>query len=556
MKNWALGAFAISVTLLSAPVGAKETKGGKGEKDVDDNWDAAPATASEPKAKPAATAKSTAAQGDDEPAKAEAPATAPVVEAPKVEEVAPAPVAPDAADSQALQRAPVYGNRSDWNITPYGYARLDGIEDSTQSFEDGIQPNLIQRVGTYRGDHRRTIVTARDSRLGMFVGAPTYRGMKTSGQIELDFYGLVPTDARRHDSVVFGPLRIRHAYLKLETSIVDVIAGQYYDLFGWNGSFYPATVAYLGVPAEVYHRNPQLRLEKKIRLGDVEVMLAVAAVRPGQRDSGFPEGQAGLKISYLGWSGAQMPGFGRPSLAPLSIGVSGLYRRFEVPAFRNEPGSESVQTFGWGGAASLLLPIIPVKKISERGNALTLTGEYTIGTGIADMYTFMDGGSRFPLLPNPQNQQPAYVYPSNVDPGLVTFDRNFELKSINWQAFVGGLQYYLPVDQGRIWLAGIYSRVWSDNIKELTPAPSWGGIFTKMEYIDGNVGFDITPAVVLGLSFQTVKQTFGDVSPPTPNFGTVSIVGMPGAQLGIPGTGGVAASARNNRAQLSMSFFF
>jgi hypothetical protein len=570
MKKRALGAFAISVTLLSASARAQNPN----NKDDDDkNWDSSSESAKEsakettksggePKAKSSGKAKASASREKEKEDKSEASAE----EIPRDEASAPAPepkdghleapvAAPEADINQTPQRPAVYGKRSDWFMAPYGYARMDAIEDSTQSFEDGIQPNLIQRAGTYRGDHRRTIFTARDSRLGVFVGAPTYNSIRSLAQLELDFYGLVPTDARRHDSVVFGPLRIRMAYLKLETPILDVIAGQYYDIFGWNGSFYPATVAYLGVPAEIYHRNPQLRIEKKIHLGELEIHVAVAAVRPGQRDSGLPEGQGGLKLSYNGWSGASTPGFGRPSLSPLSIGVSGLYRAFETPVFRSEPGSASVKAFGYGAAVSALIPVIPTKTVKDRGNSLTLTGEYSIGTGIADMYTFMDGGSRFPLLPDPRNVPPAIQWPANVDPGLVTFDRNLDLKTINWQAFVAGLQYYLPIAKGGVMVSGLYSRVWSDNIKELTPSPSWGGIFTKMEYFDANLSIDITPAVVLGLSFQSVKQTFGDVSPDTPIFGQITTQ-MTAVPLTIPGTGGVAAHARNDRGQVSMSFFF
>jgi hypothetical protein len=528
MKYLALGACAISVTLLGAHARAQDEE-------------AEPAKPSKPKA--------------EAPAEADADANAKGKSADADDDAAP-PAAVKTDENQVAQRPPIYGKRSDWFIEPYGYARLDAIEDSTQSFEDGIQPNLIQRAGTYRGDHRRTIFTARDSRIGIFVGAPPRGSVRSMGQVELDFYGIVPSDARRHDSVVFGTLRIRLAYLKLETPIVDIVAGQYYDLFGWNSYFYPATVGYLGVPAEIYHRNPQLRIEKKLRAGQLEVLAAVAAVRPGQRDSGLPEGQAGLKLAYHGWSGAATPGFGRPSKTPLSIGVSGIYRAFEVPVFRPEPGSASVKAFGYGAAASMLLPIIPVKTIEDRGNALTLTGEYSIGTGIADMYTFMDGGSRFPLLPNPGSFQPAIQYQANVDPGLVTFDRNLDLKTINWQAFVGGLQYYLPIGKGSVWLAGIYSRVWSNNIKDLTPFPSFGAIFTKMEYFDANLGIDITPAVVLGLSFQSVRQTFGDLSPPDPIFGTMATQGSALGGLAAENTGGVAAHARNDRGQLSMSLFF
>lgn len=538
MNYRALAAFGISMALFSAHARAQ---------DEDEEQPSEAAKTTEAKADGATAAKadggvsvdaSLDAKGASAGANANANAAPPAAGVPEA----------------AATRPPVYGEHRAWSIQPYGYARVDLIEDSTQSFEDGIQPNLIARVGTYKGDHRRTIFSARDSRLGVFVNAPTFEGIKSSAQIELDFYGLVPTDARRHDSVVFGPVRIRHAYLKLETRVVDLIAGQYYDLFGWNGSFYPATVAYLGVPAEIYHRNPQIRLEKKLHAGELEVTVAAAAVRPGQRDSGIPDGQGGLKVSYAGWSGAAMPGFGRPVLSPISVGVSGLYRRFEVPAFRSEPGSASVKGSGYGIAVNILLPIVPVKKIEDRGNALTATAEFSRGTGIADMYTFMDGGSRFPLLPNPSSAAPAIQYAANVDPGLVTFDRNFDLKSINWQGFVAGLQYYLPVGGGRVWLAGIYSQIKSDNIKKLTPFPSYGGIFTKMEYIDANVGFDITPAVALGLSFQTVKQTFADVSPPTPVYGAVA--GDTPGGLTVPGTGGVAASARNNRGQLSLALYF
>lgn len=554
MKHWALGSFgiAIALVLFSPQLLAQDAPADSGKPAAGDK----PAEA---KGGVSASAKKGAADDEDEEeeeeedAKPAAASTGAPKASAEVSLAAPSQgeVAPQAPTAT---RPPVYGKREDWTIQPYGYARFDAIEDSTQSFEDGIQPNLIARVGTYKGDHRRTIFTARDSRLGVFVGAPEFGGVKSSAQVEFDFYGLVPSDARRHDSVVFGPLRIRHAYLKLETSIVDVIAGQYYDLFGWNGSFYPATVGYLGVPAQVYHRNPQLRLEKKISAGELDVTLAVAGVRPGQRDSGVPDVQGGLKVAYNGWSGASMSGFGRPSLSPISVGISGLYRQFEVPAFRSEPGSEAVKAKGWGIAAQALLPIIPVKDIEDHSNALTATGEFSTGTGIADMYTFMDGGSRFPLLPNPTNLIPAPVYPSNVDPGLVTFDRNFSLKTINWQAIVVGAQYYLPIGGGKVWIAGIYSQVKSNNIKKLTPNPSWGGIFTKMEYIDASIGYDITPAVVVGASFQTVKQTFGDVSPPTPVFGSLA-----GDTPGLPvvaGTGGVPASARNNRGQLSLAMFF
>jgi hypothetical protein len=380
--------------------------------------------------------------------------------------------------------------------------------------------------------------------------------MRSYAQIELDFFGLVPTDAKKHDATVFGPVRIRHAFFKLETPVVDILAGQYWDLFGWQANYFPATVGFLGVPGQVYHRDPQLRLEKALRAGQLEIKAAAAAVRGGQRDSGIPDVQGGLKFAFDGWTGAAMSGVGPPSISPISLGVSGVYRKFQVPVFRTEPGSESLEKSGYGIAVGALLPVIPATKKEDRGNALTLTGEFSTGTGIADLYTGMDGGARFPSLTNPASDNPPLPYPQNIDNGLITFDRNYELNTIDWTGFVVGLQYYLPIASGRVWISGVYSQVESDNIQELTPYQNRGGVFTKMEYMDASAGFFITPAIALGLSVQTAKQTFGDVTAPTPIWGESASMGGP---LGIPvvaGTGGEQATARNNRGQFTAMFMF
>jgi hypothetical protein len=543
MSHRVVGAFAISLTLSAAHARAQDDQqeGDAAKPATTDAAKAAEEEEEEAEPKPAAEAKAEvkAEIGTSTGAQAEASTSG---------EAKPGEAA------KAAQRPVMYGQRGDWFIQPYGYARFDGIHDTTQSFEDGIQPNLVARPGTYKGDHRRTILVARDSRVGIYVGAPDFHGIKTTAQIEFDFFGLPPTDVRRHDKDVFSPIRMRHAYFKLETPVLDVIAGQYYTPFGWNGHFYPATGAFLGVPAQVYHRDPQLRLERALHFGDGALTVTAAVVRPGQKDSGIPDVHGGILFEHHAWSGAATSGFGRPAIVPISVGVSGLYRRFEVPAFRSDPASEALRTQGWGAAAQVLLPVIPANTVEERSNALTITGEFSLGTGIADLYTGMDGGSRLPLLPNPSMMAPAYVYPQNIDPGLITIDRTFAVKTINWKAFVVGAQYYLPIGGGKVGISGIYSRVWSDNIKELTPAANWGGIFTKMEYIDATVSVEVTPAVYVGGSFQTVKQTFGDMVAPTPNYGERADA-MPGIST-VPGTGNVPATARNNRGQLTMAFFF
>ena len=73
-----------------------------------------------------------------------------------------------------------------------------------------------------------------------------------------------------------------------------------------------------------------------------------------------------------------------------------------------------------------------------------------------------------------------------------------------------GLQYYLPIASGRVWVSGVYSRIESDNIAELTPPANDGAVFEKSEYYDGNLFIGVSPAVQFGLSFQTTKQTYAD----------------------------------------------
>jgi hypothetical protein len=310
-----------------------------------------------------------------------------------------------------------------------------------------------------------------------------------------------------------SPVRMRHYYLKLETPIVDVIAGQYYDLFGWGGKgYFPATLAFLGITGQVFHRQPQIRLSKTVGK-TLQAELAVAAVRPVQRASGNPDLQAGLRLAYNDWTGARTQGYSQPTIGPLSIGVSGIGRRFEVAQFIEFPGGSNT-ALGWGVSAHAFIPIIPASNAKRRGNSLSLTGEFSRGTGISDMYTELTGGALFPNLPNPQDRQqptnPPPEYPPNIDYGIVNYDGEGNLRTIDWQGMVGGLQYYLPIFSGSVWVSGNYSRIQSANIIALTPIPGRGGVYWKSEYYDGNLFIAITDNVHTGFSFQSVKQTLGD----------------------------------------------
>ncbi len=516
--------------LLSLIVPARVLAQGdaKGEADKADAPAEAAAPATSEEAKAAKPAEEEEEDEEDEPeAKAETRASlggnASVATA--THEPAAAAPAQHVAES-GCGRASI-GSENGFRLGICGYAALNVMHDSTQSYRLGVHNNVLFRGGTYEGDHDQLQFSSRDSRITLEAAAPEQHGIKASGMLQFDFNGVNSADVTENDFYVLGPMRMRHGYLRAQTPVVDVLAGQYHDLFAWGGAgFYPATLAFLGVPGQIYHRQPQLRISKTIDAGALDFEVAVAATRPVAKASGVPDGQGGLRLALDSWTGATQQGYGQPGVAPAAIGVSGVVRRFEVNEFLARPADPAVAT-GWGFAANALLPIVPTKSNDDRGNGLTATVEFSTGTGISDLYTELTGGALFPLFPNDANSATPALYVPNIDSGIVTYDGNSELQTINWRAFVIGLQYYLPVFAGRIWIAGIYSRIQSDNIVELTPTPSRGFVYNLAEYFDGSLFVAATDSLQFGVSFQTVQQTFGD-----------------------------GVKARNNRSEFGAHFFF
>ena len=145
----------------------------------------------------------------------------------------------------------------------YGFVELDAMHDTTQSYGPASNNAMLARPGSYAGAHARSQFAVQNSQIGLRVTAPDYGRIKTSGQVEIDFFGIQPTDATEQTTFTTPAVRMRLFYAKVETPIMDVLAGQYHDLFGWGGEgFYVNSVAFLGVAGEIYHRNPQIRISK------------------------------------------------------------------------------------------------------------------------------------------------------------------------------------------------------------------------------------------------------------------------------------------------------
>jgi len=479
------------------------------------------------------------------PAAAQTPAPAPAVEAvPPAPPPPPPPAPPPSLPPEPAvavmpppppppppAAAPLANVVSKFGATLYGFAELDMIHDSTQSYAENAGNPVLARDGwtkdaatgtykavpSYAANNGRMMESIRNSRLGFKLKGPETENIKSSAIAEMDFLGNQPqgspaptgSPAVSESSFFTSPtFRVRHFALKMETPIIDVLAGQYWQLFGWQSYFHPNTVEMQGVPGQVYSRSPQLRLSHTFKTDAVNVEIAVAALRPVQRDAYVPDGQGGIKVNVNGVKGVHTTGAAGTAVDSLAVGVSGLVRRFDIPEFSTAPTGTN-KTMGWGFSADALIPVIPAKTANDGG--LTLTGSYVYGKADADMYTGLSGGASFATLPNPTMASPAPSYTANIDPGLVTYSSTGQLHSIDWRSFIVGLQYYLP-PSGHVWLSANFSMLSSHNIDLYATGSMAGAVFKRSQWADGNIFVDLNPALRLGFEGAWFSQKYVDDS--------------------------------------------
>ncbi len=395
--------------------------------------------------------------------------------------------------------------------TLYGFVEADSMYDTTRSFIDLPGMSAIALPGTENGDDGRLMFSIRNSRLGYRLEAPEFHGLRASGLFEMDFLGNQPGTPPTSNTSTSSPVsqsesaywnnptfRVRHALLKLDNDFVTLWFGQTWELVGWQGAFQPNTVAIQGVPGELYSRTAQIRALHAFKLGPTTLEIALAALRPPQEDSAIPDFQGGLKLTIDGWTGVQTIGATNTGIQPAAIGFSGALRTYKL-ANGESADAETTQT-GWAGAADIMIPIIPAK--ARKAWALTFVGEFVEGSGDADLYTSLKGGS--PSVGTPPNY--AGTYAADIDSGLAGWSSvTGNLETIDWQTFILSAQFYLPPD-GKIWISGSYSNSLSDNIGEFGKASA---VFFHEIWWDVNVFAEVTPSVRLGLEYANFNQTYG-----------------------------------------------
>jgi hypothetical protein len=404
-----------------------------------------------------------------------------------------------------------------WSTTMYGFVEADNIWDSTESFNDLAGNGAVAKGTSYAGGNGRFTMGVRNSRLGFRMRAPQFHRIRVSAMLEMDFLGnqgqvgyAQPYQISENAFFTNPAFRIRHMNLKVETPWVDVLFGQYWQLFGWQSVYHPNSVQIQGLPGQIYSRTPQIRVSKSVKTSPITFEAAVAMMRAPERDGWLPEGQAGVRLAVNKWTAAATAGSTGTSIQPLSIAFTGDVRQFNAPEFAATPHATKGVT-GWGFAADVFIPIIPGRKEHKR-NSLAVNAEYGLGRGIADLYTGLNAGALGvvnPALPNPTMATPAPTFNPDIDPALAVYGADGNLHAIQVQSVLAGVQYYLPVGDGKLWVSSNFSRLSSSNAFTFKAA---GAATTRNNelFADANLFFDATPSVRLGFEYAWFRDSFND----------------------------------------------
>jgi len=224
---------------------------------------------------------------------------------------------------------------SDLDIQLYGYLKLDAAYDSSR-ITNGNFAQWVDRENNNDDDDQFNM-TANQSRFGMKINGSDGGAMKTSGLVEVDFYG-GSNENKSH-------LMMRHAYMKLDwpESRFNIIAGQTSDVIS---PLFPSTVNYsVGWwTGNIGYRRPQIRLTKELDfdLGGylkLEGALArtigrddaIVGTESGE-DAGFPtfQGRVSLTLPMLGAQEATIGLSGHWGEEEYDLAVNGRDREFKT----------------------------------------------------------------------------------------------------------------------------------------------------------------------------------------------------------------------------------
>ncbi len=339
-------------------------------------------------------------------------------------------------------------DKGDWKFDVYGFAQTDMTQDSTRSFNEVIGNSSVSRPNTLAGDNGRTADSIRNSRLGFIATAPVQNGWKAKGVLEYDLLGYDPyanvsPPTNSEASFSQNPtMRVRHSYFNAEKDGLRILAGQTWSLFGWQPYYFPAVLSVAPEAGELYQRTAQFGAIETCAVGENgQLQTGVSMERPSQKDSNMPNFNIGVRYSLDSYKTAVASSYGDYGLQPLSIGISGTFRQFETFQTGGSMYSQIKQNAS-AIAVDTLIPIHTNSDAKSPGNSLSISAEFTSGTGIADELSGwtggMTGGTAFSTSTPWTN--------TNLDAGFMYFDAAGNANLIQLSTFNVALQYVLPTE--------------------------------------------------------------------------------------------------------------
>jgi hypothetical protein len=263
-----------------------------------------------------------------------------------------------------------------FSIKSYGYIKLDASYNDSRTV-NGNYVLYVPSEGTVNNDNTFNI-TARQSRLGLDIGAPQYDGWITKARVEADFYG---DGAVAHENK--AELMLRHAFLETTKGGLSFLAGQTWDVIS---PLNPNSLSYVPgfTSGNTGYRRPQIRVSYNNKIDDFTGLLTQVAL---SRTTGTTGEDLYLDDQYdtgKGWNDGDDAGF--PTVqARVAITTKGLAGRKNVIGISGHYGQEEVEWIlgdkvdydSWSGNIDFVIPL------SER---FTLSGEAFTGKNLDDYF--------------------------------------------------------------------------------------------------------------------------------------------------------------------------
>ncbi len=242
----------------------------------------------------------------------------------------------------------------------YGYVRADLSHDTQATAPKGDFAFFVLPEVDGEKD-AQTHFGARESRLGLNLSGPDAGNWKTTGKLEMDFYGGDKANS-------YNP-RMRLAYLDLaHSSGLSLRFGQDWDTFC---ELVPRIVnfAYLADVGALGLRRPQARLTQELKLAEntkLVAKLAAAQTVGEDLDGGTFEDGADSDWPTAQWSVALLQKLWTEKSAKVAFG--GHYGRETVDeTVSNVVVSADTQDYdSWSAQGSIFLPL--TKQLAVQGN--------------------------------------------------------------------------------------------------------------------------------------------------------------------------------------------